>query len=165
MLEAVLIFSLGAGVTFLLLVLLVRVIWGVKSRITTLAVFTANTERHLTRVVAESGNLAASESQSTVDAQFKSPTINGLMISGDIRINADRLDIRQFLHGDSDEIATQYGEQSANLVRMASDPDALLASSHLAEGLDSLFRTLGPPPTSQAGDAKVVLIGDGGGKQ
>ncbi|MFJ4793914.1 hypothetical protein [Kitasatospora purpeofusca] len=62
-------------------------------------------------------------------------------------------------------ISSQYGEQEASLVRVADDPDASEAASHLAVGLDELFRTLGPPPMSQAGDTEVVLVGDGGGQQ
>ncbi|MFF8773795.1 hypothetical protein [Kitasatospora sp. NPDC015120] len=77
----------------------------------------------------------------------------------------DYIESRRDFHGDFEELPTQFGERDADLVRMASDPDSSLASSHLAEGLDSLFRTLGPPPMSQAGDSEVVLVGDGGGRQ
>ncbi|WP_188296402.1 hypothetical protein [Streptomyces sp. CBMA156] len=65
----------------------------------------------------------------------------------------------------ADELSTQFGERDADLAWLADDEDLPTASRHLAEGLDELFRALGPPPAPRPGDTDVVLVGDDGGQQ
>ncbi|MFJ9691863.1 hypothetical protein [Kitasatospora sp. NPDC101183] len=98
------------------------------------------------------------------------------LVDGEIGLSVDSADlagygqaapslVREAAEDPADALSTQLGELDADLARMADDEDMPTASRHLVEGLDRLFRALGPPPAPPPGDTDVVLVGDGGGQQ
>ncbi|MFE4517778.1 hypothetical protein ACFRMQ_26690 [Kitasatospora sp. NPDC056783] len=98
------------------------------------------------------------------------------LVDGEIGLSVDSVDLaghgrsapslgRVAAEDPADALSTQLGKRDADLARMVDDEGMPTASRHLAEGLDELFRALGPPPAPRPGDTDVVLVGDGGGQQ